>query len=790
MQQRLLITLAFLLSLRLTHAQTTIQFRIDAHGNVSLADSSALSGPRLNVSGSKLVFTITPVTGHQAAVTVPGKPATAFRNGQFTIPDNLPGTTLTGLSNKLVTVTIDGNSFNYVLVVAPATAGHTQNTPDTTRTPAAHQPYALKTIYYDALALSTPKYLTKDDWVGIIRYYYGITTNPGFDSLKNLVTKDSTNPYLANNLNVADSFFLKLPGSQSATVGNLLQQGLSAAGGLDVTSIADGFAKFLVKRTKQELTIAFFSRFKDLLNSPKLVDLRTVFPQTYQALTIIGDEIYNYQGYIQTLRECFEKDLSALLTNLPTVVTNHPDLFKGQWLWLKAALQSGFYIAQQLRDKTHPGQIIGNFPIQYLDSLSGDMIGAIKTLQLVSSSLRDTVSNTDSSYWVNGKQVQALLSNTNFFRIYLGLLCQESKTIKFPKANDSVSLHDLLVQQYNNVNPLTAYISNFTTNAVALSGLLNNYKKATNDSIALEQYYTYFNAAITLLQSAGAVNTIPAIKAILPDSFASRMQTCFTLATDASNLALDINRRNYSSAILNATAIYNLVRTKPGTTPPATNDDPASAKTGLFQFGSFMAALVQAKTSDDVESAIESFALPSGSSRVKRESAFNVSLNAYTGFFAGQETIRKLPNNGINSYGVTAPIGVAISWGGLHFPFTDLCQKVKQPGHWSFSLFVSVIDLGAVASFRFNDTVTSSAAQIQLKDIISPGAFLSIGIPKCPLSVNLGAQVGPNLRKVYGAGSATNQSNDYANQTYWRFSASLLVDIPLLNFYTRPQKTK
>ena len=53
----------------------------------------------------------------------------------------------------------------------------------------------------------------------------------------------------------------------------------------------------------------------------------------------------------------------------------------------------------------------------------------------------------------------------------------------------------------------------------------------------------------------------------------------------------------------------------------------------LYKYGTFMAAVVQAKSSDDIENVIESFALPTGSARIKRESQFNVSLNAYAGLY-------------------------------------------------------------------------------------------------------------------------------------------------------------
>jgi hypothetical protein len=112
------------------------------------------------------------------------------------------------------------------------------------------------------------------------------------------------------------------------------------------------------------------------------------------------------------------------------------------------------------------------------------------------------------------------------------------------------------------------------------------------------------------------------------------------------------------------------------------------------------------------------------------------------------------------------------------------------------------VDIGALASFRFDtdkmqnvegsDTTTTTIYQvpeIKLKDIISPGVFFSIGIPKTPLSINLGIQMGPNLRKVSISSTGDEEVvNDYNDRIYWRYSASLVVDIPLLNFYTTQKK--
>ncbi|MGB0176037.1 MAG: hypothetical protein ACPF9D_02655, partial [Owenweeksia sp.] len=99
----------------------------------------------------------------------------------------------------------------------------------------------------------------------------------------------------------------------------------------------------------------------------------------------------------------------------------------------------------------------------------------------------------------------------------------------------------------------------------------------------------------------------------------------------------------------------------------------------------------------------------------------------------------------------------------------------------SLSLFLSIVDVGALASFRFDDPETESVPDIELKDIISPGAFFVVGLNKMPLSIGAGAQIGPNLHDV----NATTVST--VSDHYVRYSIFLAVDIPILNFYTKPR---
>ena len=116
--------------------------------------------------------------------------------------------------------------------------------------------------------------------------------------------------------------------------------------------------------------------------------------------------------------------------------------------------------------------------------------------------------------------------------------------------------------------------------------------------------------------------------------------------------------------------------------------------------------------------------------------------------------------------------GIAISKGSL------LKGKDGLRGGKSLTAFISLIDLGAVTSFRFTNDSAEKVPTIQLKDIVSPGIFLSYGFGKVPMSFNVGYQYGPLLRKV-------NLDENTYEKNYTRFSISLCVDIPFLNFYTK-----
>lgn len=655
--------------------------------------------------------------------------------------------------------------------------------------------YKAGSAVYDALKLADNATLSGEELKIIAKYYFPDENVDDEAKAKALL---DNSPFLKDIGITA----LKANRGSAQAGGNILSSlSASAIGGLDVTAFADGLARFLVKRTKQELSVAFFKRFQEIIEKTK--DLKTLFPNTADHLSNVEDEVYDYERYIQNLREAFKKDIAAIHYNLPGIIENHETFFEKNRL-LKIGINTGCYIARELENRTHPGDILAAYPIdQYLDSSADRLsVGIIKTVQLFSASLRDTITGEGANYWVSIGKLRELVNNRKALIIYFGLVYRESINrygqIPYTATMNLTQILDGLSTRYKgSLSTFDAYkrfVLGLGDKVDALNKMIKEYKDMEFDSSGLEKYAKYFRASVELFEYCTGVSELPVIKDKISDTkgFKQKLDKYFLISYEVSDLVVDAYKKNYSAAINHVVKVYNLVRTKPlqDTTLPAEQrtgfdkpkDDPnnsVAVLARLVKYGSFLSTLATAKNSDEVAKAIETAALPVGSSRIKRESPFNVTLNAYTGLFVGRENIIGVKDDkGINTYGVTAPVGISISKGHSIF-FIPVGGWREGKRGWSTSLFISLIDIGAVTAYRFKNEEVAEVPTIQLKNIISPGAFISLGIPRTPLSFNVGAQMGPNLRKV----SSTTADN--SDRRYWRFSTAFCVDIPLFNLYTK-----
>jgi hypothetical protein len=400
-------------------------------------------------------------------------------------------------------------------------------------------------LLYDALYLK--ENMKKDSVIREILKFYGIGSS----------TDLAYNQYLKNVMpNVFESTH------SGNKIGDMTSSVLSSVGNLDVTNFADGLAKFIVDRTKQELNIAFFDKFKEVLNDPKYVDLKTVFPETYAVLMVIDNQIYNYNDYLQALRNAFDRDLSNLPNNLPSIIDNHSAYFDAN-PGLKVILQSSFYIAQQVQLKEHPGQMIANYPVdEFMGAQTGinqNIAASFKTLQLVSKSFK---SKTDSlHYWANDSLIKKLFTNDTAVKIYIGLLVQQAKKedIIF-KGKASKELWKIIDSSYTLARGYEEYKNFFRTVSSKVRDIekaIEALKEINKDSLKVEKYHVIAGKALDLMDQLIAVEKMPFFPKDL--DIAKNAGIYIYSARTASDIVVDVNRKQYASAIMKTVMLYDTI---------------------------------------------------------------------------------------------------------------------------------------------------------------------------------------------------------------------------------------
>jgi hypothetical protein len=98
----------------------------------------------------------------------------------------------------------------------------------------------------------------------------------------------------------------------------------------------------------------------------------------------------------------------------------------------------------------------------------------------------------------------------------------------------------------------------------------------------------------------------------------------------------------------------------------------------------------------------------------------------------------------------------------------------------AISIFASVIDVGALASYRLTNSPTDTLKQkVRLESIISPSTQFLLEIPKTPIALCAGWRMTP---KLFYSG----ESSFLAVKAKSAFNLSILIDIPVVTLYNKP----
>jgi hypothetical protein len=645
---------------------------------------------------------------------------------------------------------------------------------------------AAQTPYADAIALRA--LISGSSWPADSR-------DAVADILAHYCRKDEVNfHFFAKN-----PFIVPLSGNFSGLAGLVGDQNtppaLTGLAGLDVTKYADAIADLMIERAKEELTVSFFNRFVDF--AKKHPEFQILFPKTTANLT--GLLTFTYPQMLPALRTGFLEDLKKITYNLDDVLQlpAYAALLKN-FPEVKVAIRSVKLIHELETGSSNAADIIkeyAEFPEFQTKSESdafNNIAATVRFGAVFSESLRSADAN---KIWIDSKQVKELVKDNITTQIFMGLVYRKIENADSTGTNpisfaiDSAghparrALTDIIGEQQDNILLYQSKITKFISLADKIMPTYNEIadKTIAHQKLTPDDVSNYIDVTLDVADYGFSLAKIFSAD-LKPDEYLS-------IVRKTNSLYKSVNGQHYTQAVNDAIDILQEVNTL--TKASATSDaqrkkiDEFSAVIDKIKpYGLFMGNMVEAKTSEDVKAALENVILPVGSSSIKKNSQFNISVQTYLGAYLNSGKILAEPNTTwASKFGVIAPIGISITPGFL-----------SQKKYGSISFFGSLLDLGAIVDYKLkkDSTVTTSGADdkkvvskdysVKLGQIFSPGAYLVYGFfGNLPLSLGFGAQYGPGLGKIQADG------NTIINNPKWRWNFFLAVDLP---FFTLTNKMK
>ena len=540
--------------------------------------------------------------------------------------------------------------------------------------------------------------------------------------------------------------------------------------GPSAKTVGKAVASFLIDRANQEINAAVFRRLKKVMK--EVEELSVLFPETAEVLETI--ESYNFDAALNTLRTKLEVDVQNLLGNIPQLakLKKYSDL-----LGTIPELTYFFVtcdIANGLKNGTNPGEVIQNiYSSDYIFAQSNNHANVIQLVGFVSFSLRDVMEaekNSNDRNWIVPKLLAYdLAAIQEISTYYLGLMVVSSPDIEIQlsatKFNFKKSLNDaapIISKTYEILNKTLESVQLIEEEITIINNII-----PTGETVNREKYNHYEIIIKEVLNMGETFITIPGVtdqqKVV---GVINQVRNFYLPVTrDVVSVAANIEQKNYNEAV------YDVGRLLERLAEKIKGDTSKRKIEKYFQYGQLLASIAVAKEPEDVKKAIEAVALPSGSSSLKKDAAFNIALNGYIGYFYRDMGSGAFAEGFTQSHGFTAPVGFTFS-GGLG-------------KYGSLSLFGGVLDVGAIVQYELKTDPTSSATTaepvIEWGNIISPSVQFVYGLPAyIPLSIGVGSQWVPS--------SASLEDDNYKLTS--RLNVFLAFDIPILNITSVKKKRK
>lgn len=368
-----------------------------------------------------------------------------------------------------------------------------------------------------------------------------------------------------------------------------------------------------------------------------------------------------------------------------------------------------------------------------------------------------TDSNEEGERWLNKEQLAGILNGGTLQNVFLGLLTERFANVKQIGAFSTKGVGQLIQLTIAELDNLPSFIE--------------------IDSLGQTDSLAFFHRAAFAVNTLNRVLELPlVVDPANPGTFEPLKERYDGLAKvpDISTQALDfiyyVNSKNHGRAISTLIQLFTSLDYQSFISDPSQPDSVIERRTAaieyLKKYGNFIAGIIDAQDSDEVKDLLDNIADPPGSSKTKRIKKTTVGINAFLGASIGGETWDGGPlgsdGDTFASVAPSMPIGFAIS---------HLFGKKQE----SFSLFLSLIDLGGLFSYRI-DADAIGEDNINFKNVFKPGFQIQWNLRKSPFYIGAGGNFGPQFRTL---------NNEVITLNSKRFFISFGIDVPVFTLYSK-----
>ncbi|MFN7119352.1 MAG: hypothetical protein ACK4TA_21315 [Saprospiraceae bacterium] len=685
--------------------------------------------------------------------------------------------------------------------------------------------YDAKTLYeLDAYELDTldlykellPLQADKDDWRNLRAFVieplrYAAEDRPKFNTqvvgkLKNLkqqyriVLDKNGRPRFEKKLSSVYDLNDNLPQGPLTDVANSLVDIIFGSGlGANLNMrLIDATSSLLLNRSESELTLSFLSRLKEEFeNRPFFIFseteqtngiqtdtfyLRQIFPSTHAIISDYDQVVSINIG--KSLQNAFEEDLRNFYGNAQNFLV--PLHLKDNIVYHTFSIVYASFTG--LSRGEHPSVILQSLAERYNlaeNALPRSALDTFKlSIQLLNGVSQNLLDVSPSRVWIKTDDFNKLsirereyfigLLYLNFRAIFQKLGITASRLQLGERAADFLQLQQLIYQnlafleQVENkiadLRLINATVTDRTPGVTQAQAITNISNTEQNRLHAFQEYAFMFSDIIQHISAYACWanrNSFLCSRAF--------QQDYLPIARDLLQVPLYIESKEYSTAFFKTLKVVEaLHRSNPlYQTPP-----------GLVRYLALAADVVAADSANKIKNILNEVTLPVGSYRVKRYSSNSIFVSALVGAGGGAEWLDNPAIEQKWAFQVSpfAPIGLDVNWGSRKLARNTAYETRGS----SNGLFLSVVDFGAIISYRFqdnnsnNDLNTNNLPIIKLEQLLSPGLFYTHGFRNSPIVWGVGGQLTPRLRDIV---DAKETRVDRANA--FRFSTFLAIDLPL-----------